>query len=156
MLIAGAHVWEGRQDRRKGFVDAIGVDMIGGAGVDLVHNLEEPLPAELGKFDHVECVSVLEHARRPWLVAENIESAMYRGASIRISVPFVWRVHSYPSDYWRFTPEGMRLIFPLISWEVVAYQGQVMRPSDRKVKSVMLDGFPYFERTEVVGWGHRK
>jgi len=27
-----------------------------------------------------------------------------------VSCPFYFHIHSYPSDYWRFTPEGIRLL----------------------------------------------
>jgi hypothetical protein len=29
-----------------------------------------------------------------------------------ISVPHVWDVHAYPADYWRFTAEGAKRLFP--------------------------------------------
>ena len=29
-----------------------------------------------------------------------------------LSVPWVWRFHGYPSDYWRFSPEALKFLFP--------------------------------------------
>jgi len=31
---------------------------------------------------------------------------------VYVSVPFAWKFHGYPSDYWRFTPQAIRLLFP--------------------------------------------
>ncbi len=77
-LIVGSHVYGGREDRRKLYKKAVGVDMIAGPGVDVVADLEDTgsimdLWTGDGPFDHVECRSVLEHSRRPWRLARNIE-----------------------------------------------------------------------------------
>ena len=82
-----------------------------GEGVDLVLDLEESLPEGLGTFAHVECMSVLEHSKRPWLLAANPEQLMEPGATIFVSVPFIWRFHGYPSDYFRLTPEALPVLF---------------------------------------------
>ena len=34
-----------------------------------------------------------------------------------LSVPFAWKFHGYPSDYWRFTREGVKKLFPRIDWD---------------------------------------
>lgn len=113
-------MYEGKEDRTRCYSDVVGVDMLAGKGVDVVHDLEFPLGMD-GAFDHVECWSVLEHCRRPWLVAKHLQEAMREGATISLSVPFTWRVHAYPSDYWRFTVECVRLLFPAIQWDRLAY-----------------------------------
>ena len=151
-LIVGSQVYGDKEDRRKRYADVLGVDMLEGPGVDWVIDLEEDLPDGLGQFEHVECMSVLEHSRRPWLMAANIERLMAPGATLFVSVPFVWRIHAYPSDYWRLTPEGVKSIFPGIEWR------QLMLASDRlddgkKIPAIKTSGHPYFARTETVGFG---
>ena len=106
-LIVGSRVYEGREDRRPLFADAIGVDMLAGPGVDRVLNLEDPLPSDLGQFDHVECISVLEHSKRPWKLAANLTRLMSMGATIYLAAPFIWRVHNFPNDYFRYTRYGL-------------------------------------------------
>lgn len=118
-LIVGSHVYEGREDDRARYKHAVGVDMIPGPGVDVVHDMEEPLPAGLGTFAHAECFSVLEHSRRPWLLAANIERLLESGGTLWVTVPWMWRRHGYPSDYFRFTTEGIKAIFPGIQWHWV-------------------------------------
>jgi hypothetical protein len=148
-LIVGSHVYATRTDRRLKYASAVGVDMIAGPGVDEVLNLEETLPSHLGEFTHIDCVSVLEHAQRPWLIAENLERLLVQAGTLFLQVPFVWRVHAYPSDFWRFTVECIKLLFPQIQWTSL----QFVPP---KVDSQTFNGVPYFRRTQVCGFGVRK
>lgn len=150
-LIVGSKLYEGRPDRRKLYADAAGVDMLEGDGVDLVLNLEDPLP-DIGKFSHIECLSVLEHSARPWLLAANLESLLAEGGTMFLAAPFVWRVHAYPNDYFRYTPEGVRLLFPSIKWDVLETVATTPKPIAPHVKH---DGHPYFARSEVVGFGRK-
>lgn len=155
-LIVGAKVYNTRDDRRKLYRKAIGVDQFPGEGVDHVLDLERKSLDDLGAFDHVECISVLEHSRRPWLVAQNIQSAMKKGATLVISVPFVWRIHAYPDDYWRMTPAAVRSIFNEIKWRALMFKSGVeLRTEEEKVKARNINGAVFFERTEVVGVGVR-
>jgi hypothetical protein len=71
------------------------------------------LPPGLGTFEHVDCLSVLEHSKRPWLLAANLERLMRPGATIYITVPFIFRkIHAYPDDYYRFTPAAVEHPLP--------------------------------------------
>lgn len=153
-LIVGSQVYGEKEDRRKRYREVVGVDMLDGPGVDRVLDLEEPLPGDLGLFDHVECMSVLEHSRRPWLLAANLELLMAPGASLFLSVPFCWRIHAYPNDYFRFTPEGIRSLFPSIAWKALMLASAELQKSSR-IPAMKSDGHPYLARTETVGFGHR-
>jgi SAM-dependent methyltransferase len=152
-LVVGAKVYDGKVDRRTFYPEAIGVDLFEGEGVDLVHDLEQPLPADVAPFDHVDCVSVLEHCQRPWLMAQHLEDAMRPGASILVSVPCVWRVHAYPGDYWRILPEALPVLFPRVRWQItgVLTEGRLKKGPI----SLETDIGPYFSRSETVGVGHR-
>lgn len=153
-LIVGSQVYRDKEDRRKRYPDALGVDMLDGPGVDVVLDLEEDNPLKSGAFAHVECMSVLEHSRRPWMLAAQIERVMAAGATIFVSVPFVWRIHAYPSDYFRFTPEGVRSLFPNIEWKALMLATTDLREGKR-IESVKPNGYPYMARTETVGFGVR-
>jgi hypothetical protein len=119
--------------------------MIAGSGVDRVINLEESLPEDIGKFDHIDCVSVLEHARSPWLLAVNLQHLLMPEGTIFVEAPFVWRVHAYPSDFWRFTDEALRVLFPAIHWHKLQFVPEV--------NSLRQNEGVYFSRTEVCGFG---
>ena len=95
----------------------LGVDLSDGANVDLVLDLTEDfarVDAALDgkRFKTVICCSVLEHVRNVFAMAQNISRLVSPDAAMFLSVPFTWRFHGYPSDYWRFTPEAIKFLFP--------------------------------------------
>jgi hypothetical protein len=154
-LVCGSYVTPGKVDRRMRYGDAVGVDMRPGLGVDVVADLEQPHP-ELGLFDHVECCSVLEHCRRPWLLAAQLEERLVAGGTLHFSIPFIWRVHDHNGDFWRMTIDGVRLIFPRIEWKALLYGGPKLYQPGAKTLSTKVDGYPYHARCECFGFGVRK
>ncbi len=156
-LIVGSQIYRGKEDRRQRYPEAIGVDMLAGEGVDDVVDLEEELPGWMvGAFAHVECMSVLEHSRRPWLLAANIERALQPGGTLYVSVPFCWRFHGYPSDYYRFTPQALPVLFAEVEWSALRRgAGERLLP-DLKMPTIKKHGLPHFARTETFGFGVRR
>jgi len=157
-LIVGSKIHEGtdKPDRRKLFDSAVGVDMEEGHGVDRVLDLEIALPdpvEELGQFAHVECTSVLEHSRRPWLMATNIEQLMREDATILLLVPWVWRVHQYPGDYWRMTPQAVESLFPAIVWDDPKYI--VEDELVDKPPNLRANGIRWMARSELIMFGRK-
>lgn len=153
-LIVGSRLYEGREDRRLKYKNALGVDMLPGPGVDLVFNLEDTLPADLGKFSHIECWSVLEHSKKPWKLAANLQRLLVAEGTIHLTVPFVWRVHGYPNDYWRFTRAGVRELFPRIGWVSLCLAHEELKKNDLVLEVGKSEGtHPYLARTEVLGFG---
>lgn len=75
-------------------------------GVDLL----KPIKGE--KFDAGISLDLLEHTSNPFIVAKNISDSLKKGAMLFVTVPFVWEIHDYPGDYWRFTPQGLKELFP--------------------------------------------
>lgn len=154
-LIVGSRLYENKSfDRRQLYRDALGVDMLAGSGVDLVHDLELPLPEGIGKFAHIECLSVLEHSRRPWKLAANLERLLIRNGTLHVQAPFVWRVHGYPGDYFRFTTDAIASLFDRVVFSALMY-AHVDLKKNNLLASVDVDGHPYFARTEVCGFGMR-
>lgn len=102
--------------------DYIGIDLSPGKDVDRVLDLAAgtgDLPD--GHFALAICCSVLEHVRRPWEMAANITRLLRPGGALYVAVPWVWRYHPYPDDYFRFSWRGIAEIFPGISWSRMAY-----------------------------------
>ncbi|MHC4130615.1 MAG: class I SAM-dependent methyltransferase [Planctomycetota bacterium] len=94
----------------------IGVDTENGPGVDIVLDLTEDFEEINTKLDGqrfatIFCLSVLEHCVNPFKMAENLMLLLKPGGWIFISAPFSWKIHRYPNDYWRFTPEGIQELF---------------------------------------------
>ena len=90
----------------------IGADIADGEGVDVVIDLCEGIgDIEPESIDLIVCCSVLEHVKKPWRMAENIDRLTRSGGKIYISVPWVWRYHPYPDDYFRFSWRGIEELF---------------------------------------------
>ncbi len=150
-LVVGSKVYGSEVDRRALYPNSIGVDMQEGEGVDFVHNMNAPLPEALGKFDHIDLVSVLEHCDKPWLVCENIARAVNPEASILVSTPFAWRVHGYPSDYWRITIRAYEVLFPNVQWVERGYLSGSLFKKISPAKT--LSNKVFLQRSEAIGYG---
>lgn len=74
-------------------------------GVDL----RKPIKGK--KFDMGICMDLLEHVSNPFVVAKNISNSLKSGAFLFVTAPFIWEIHGYPEDYWRFTPTGIAELF---------------------------------------------
>lgn len=157
-LVAGSRIYEGRRpDRRKLYEQAHGWDMSAGEGVDRVINLEDPLEdSELGTFWHIDCISVLEHSRKPWKLAVNLENLLKTGGTLLVAVPMIWRVHNFPSDYWRFTLEGIRELFKRIVWLKTMYVHHSFTDEKKKLPAIKHNEFPHYPRTEACAFGVRE
>lgn len=100
----------------------VGVDMAEGKGVDKVIDLAEGIgDLEPGRFKLIVCCSVLEHVAKPWKMAENITTLLAAGGQVYMSVPWIWRYHAYPDDYFRFSASGIRALFPDLTWRHPTY-----------------------------------
>jgi len=131
----------------------VGVDMSAGDGVDVVLDMTQDFEAidailEGERFGTVFCMSVLEHCEMPFRMAENLTKLLKPDGQICVSVPFSWQFHGYPSDYWRFTHEGVKKLFPEIvfdevqSYSVSSQEGD-FRSLDEQVGKIPLSSSHY-------------
>lgn len=86
----------------------VGLDIEAGENVDCVADVcaeFAELDASLGgrRFGFVICQHVLEHVRKPWLAAHNIQRLLRPGGLCYIGVPWVQAYHGFPHDYWRLS-----------------------------------------------------
>jgi SAM-dependent methyltransferase len=85
--------------------------------VDVVCDLTAPEnPLHKNYFDLVICCSVMEHVPRPWVMAEKISELVRPGGKLYVAVPWVWKYHGYPKDYYRFTHTAIEYLYPNFSW----------------------------------------
>jgi len=112
----------------------VGLDMENGKGVDIIQDLTTDI-GELQEeyFDLIICCSVLEHVKKPWVMAENLQRLLKPGGVLYISVPWVWRYHAYPDDYFRFSWRGIIELFPGLECDHACYstnvQGEIVEIS---------------------------
>ena len=93
-----------------------GIDMEAGENVDLVLDFTQPFEVldkalEGKRFNLIICCSVFEHCSQPFRMAENIQRLLKSTGHVYVAAPFVWRIHAYPDDLFRYTPSGLKVLF---------------------------------------------
>lgn len=87
-----------------------GIDIVAGQDVDQVYDGDTiPFPRE--SFATVICTEVLEHARRPWRLAEEIMRVLRPGGVALITARSTGFVYHDPPDRWRFMPGTLSELF---------------------------------------------
>lgn len=71
----------------------------------------EHLPFADAQFDYVLCLAVLEHTRRPWVVAKEIVRVLKPGGIVQVDYPFLQPLHGYPYHYFNATMAGSISLF---------------------------------------------
>lgn len=90
--------------------DAVTTDIQAVPGVDVAADGGR-LPFRPETFDYVWSNAVLEHVRDPFGVAREIVRVLRPGGLAIVHVPFLEFGHGRPHDYFRYTPEGLRVLF---------------------------------------------
>jgi len=85
------------------------LDLVPGPTIDVCANAER-LPFLDGVFDVVVSQEVLEHVRNPFLAMREMQRVLKPEGLIYCQLPFVIGYHPGPSDFWRFTREGIRAL----------------------------------------------
>jgi SAM-dependent methyltransferase len=86
----------------------IGVDIEAGENVDVI--LQDPyrLPMPDNSVNIAISGQCLEHTSKPWVLVKEFWRVLDPGGHCLITAPAKMHLHSYPHDYWRFTPEGLK------------------------------------------------
>lgn len=108
----------------------VGVDMIKGPGVDLIQ-IGESLPFGNNSQELVLCLETFEHCDTPWKVAEEIKRVVKKTGLVIVSSQQNFPIHLHPSDYFRFTPMGLKSFFSEFESQLVV---AVSPPFDEEVK----------------------
>jgi hypothetical protein len=87
----------------------IGTDLQEGPGVDRIEDLRGLTFAE-GEVGTALCLDTLEHCADPLKACREMHRVVADGGLCVITSVMLIGIHGYPSDYWRFTPEGLRML----------------------------------------------
>jgi SAM-dependent methyltransferase len=87
----------------------LGTDLRPGPGVDQVEDLHA-LSFARGEVGTAICVETLEHVEDPCAAGRELARVVAPGGVAIVTVPMLLGIHGYPSDYFRFTPEGLRAV----------------------------------------------
>lgn len=109
LLSGGASVCDVGAGGRRIIPDVKTVDGMAAPGVDVVSDIHQ-LALSDRSFDCVFCTGTLEHVRDPRQAVAEIYRILRPGGIVHIDVPFIQGYHADPTDYWRFTLDGLRLL----------------------------------------------
>ena len=100
----------------------VGSDMREGPGVDVILDLHNiALPA--GSVGTALVMDTLEHVALPHRALEEIQRILQPNGIAIISSVMQMKIHAYPNDYWRFTPEGFKILLTPFKDSFVSYAG---------------------------------
>ncbi|OGZ96918.1 MAG: hypothetical protein A3J10_03420 [Candidatus Sungbacteria bacterium RIFCSPLOWO2_02_FULL_54_10] len=85
----------------------INVDVAPFANVHVVADAED-LPFLDASADMIVSESMIEHVRRPERGIDEMRRVIKHGGYVYVEMPFIFPFHASPSDYTRFTIEGLR------------------------------------------------
>lgn len=78
-----------------------------GASADFLVGAAEAIPLQAATCDLVVLTEVLEHCNRPQEVLSEIARVLKPGGFCAGTAPQYWHVHGWPSDYFRYTSNGL-------------------------------------------------
>jgi len=89
--------------------EVINVDFEKFVGVDVVADINE-LPFENNSVSMIVCDNVLEHIEEPKKSVSEMRRVLKREGFLYISTPFLYPFHPSPSDFNRWTEQGLKYL----------------------------------------------
>ena len=77
------------------------------------------IPLESGSFDTALLSEVIEHLEDPTAALAEVRRLLRPGGKVILSAPFMWVLHEEPRDFYRYTPNGLRLILTDAGFEQI-------------------------------------
>ena len=101
----------------------VGCDARLGVGVDQIDDL---MRLSLGDatVGTVLILDTLEHVENCHRAMEEVYRILKPEGILAISSVMLFPIHEYPCDYWRFTPEGFRLLLKGFQTALISYEGE--------------------------------
>jgi SAM-dependent methyltransferase len=102
--------------------DYIGCDMRPGPGVDRVEDVTAIRLAD-GSAGTVLCIETFEHVFEVRRAFDEVFRVLKPGGVFVITSPLNFRIHGYPDDYWRMTPNCLRRMLQPYGARLSGFQG---------------------------------
>jgi SAM-dependent methyltransferase len=106
----------------------IGCDIRHGLGVDQIAD-GQTLPFADRSIGNMLLFEVLEHVPYPQKVVAEAWRVLHEDGLLVLSVPFHYRLHGFPTDYWRFTSSGIHVLLSDFPDKVVFALGPRLKPA---------------------------
>ena len=106
----------------------IGCDIRHGSGVDRIERAEHLSFADKSVGAVVLC-EILEHLPDPARAVAEAHRVLRDDGLLVVSVPFQFRLHGFPTDYWRFTPSGVHVLLSAFPETIIFALGPRLKPS---------------------------
>lgn len=106
-------------------VEFVTADLSGNAEADLAVDGDGTLPLPSESFDAVISTQVLEHVPDPDVYLAECHRVLRPGGRMLLSTHGMFRYHPDPTDYWRWTADGLRRVVAQAGFEVLAFEGFV-------------------------------
>jgi SAM-dependent methyltransferase len=97
--------------------EMINVDRVSFPAVDILADFSKALPIQSDAVDALVSIAVLEHVPDPQLHVAEMERVLRPGGLVYVAAPFIYPFHAAPTDYSRWTLEGLKRMF--VRFEVV-------------------------------------
>ena len=117
-------------DRRPLFPDLeyVGCDIRSGPGVDRIEDAQQLTFCD-ASIGTVILLETLEHLPKPERAIAEVHRVLRDDGLLLLSVPFSYRLHGFPSDYWRFTASGVHEMLGEFPWKSVFSAGPALKPA---------------------------
>lgn len=87
------------------------LNIVRGPGTTVVADAAERTAVAPSSVDTVLLFNMLEHCPEPQAVVDNVHEWLVPGGTCLAMVPGAQRLHNFPADYWRPTPDGLASLF---------------------------------------------
>lgn len=107
---------------KEKFGEYVGADLPGNSQADIIIGTATQLPCEKSSFDCVLSSQVLEHVADPKEYLNEAWRVLRHGGSLILSTHGIWAYHPDPTDFWRWTMDGLQHEVRKAGFEIIMVQ----------------------------------
>lgn len=90
------------------FPNRVGLDVYEGPAVDYVGDVHNLNMFKDKEFNCIIMTEVLEHLHSPQIAVKELNRILKKNGKLILTTRFIFPIHDYPKDYFRFTESGLR------------------------------------------------